>query len=266
MIKGTSVGQAYKNQGAALDIKVNKTFMVPVDHLITEEGFNVRELDQEHIAAIAEAYREGKLMPAIVIKTTTVGFKIIDGHHRLSAAKLAGVQRLECKEFVGTEAEQIAFMVSSSQTRNLNPIERAHAYRRMMGLGMTKDEIAKAVARSRADVDNHLLMLEAGDAVIEAIQAGEISATSVHKEMRKSGAAAQDKIMNAVTEARSSGKRATLRKFTKKHQHRAMELVKTIPNIPTELQELLDLWLADAATPDKQELTNDQTGDSNTAQ
>lgn len=246
MIKATSVGQAYKTQGADLDIKVNKTFMVPVEHLLIESGFNVRDLDQEHINAMVQSYSEGKMMPALVIRTTKYGFKVIDGHHRLSAAKIAGVQRLECKEFTGTEAEQVAFMVSSSQGRNLKPIERAHAYRRLINLGMTKDEIAKSVSRSRADVDNHLLMLEAGDDVIQAIKDGEVAATEVQREMRKSGSGAQEKIMGAVHKARADGGKAKLRNFTKKHQERAMEILSGMDSLPLELQELVELWMSDS--------------------
>lgn len=245
VIKATSVGQAYKTQGADLDIKVNKTFMVPVELLIVECGFNVRDLDQEHIDAMAQSYSEGKMMPALVIRTTKDGFKVVDGHHRLSAARIAGVQRLECKEFTGTEAEQVAFMVSSSQGRNLKPIERAHAYRRLINLGMTKDEIAKAVSRSRADVDNHLLTLEAGDDVIQAIKDGEVAATEVQREMRKSGTGAQDKIMGAVRKAREEGGKAKLRKFTKKHQDRTMEILSGMHDLSDELQVLVDLWISD---------------------
>lgn len=245
MIKATSVGQAYKNQGSDLDIKVNKTFMVPVEHLIIEDGFNVRDLDQDHISAMAQAYQDGKMMPALVIRTTQSGFKVIDGHHRLSAAKIAGVQRLECKEFAGSEAEQIAFMISSSQGRNLKPIERAHAYRRLIGFGMTKDEIAKSVMRSRADVDNHLLLLEAGDDVIDAIKSGEVAATEVQREMRKSGSDAKDKIMTEVNKARKSGVKAKLRKFTKKHQDRAMEIISGMDNLPDELRQIVELWISD---------------------
>ena len=247
MIKATSIGQAYKNQGSDLDIKVNKTFMVPVEHLIIEDGFNVRDLDQEHISAMAQAYQDGKMMPALVIRTTQMGFKVIDGHHRLSAAKIAGVKRLECKEFAGSEAEQIAFMISSSQGRILKPIERAHAYRRLIGLGMTKDEIAKSVMRSRADVDNHLLLLEAGDDVIDAIKSGDVAATEVQREMRKSGSDAKNKIMNEVNKARQSGAKAKLRKFTKKHQDRAMEIISGMENLPDELRQIVDIWISDCA-------------------
>lgn len=219
--------------------------MVPVDHLLIEDGFNVRDLDQEHIQAMALSYSEGKMMPALVIRTTKSGFKVIDGHNRLSAAKIAGVHRLECKEFTGTEAEQIAFMVSSSQGRNLKPIERARAYRRLLGLGMTKDEIAKSVIRSRADVDNHLIMLEAGDEVIQAIHDGEVAATEVQKAMLQHGSGAQDKIMGAVRKSREEGGKAKLKAFTKRHQGMVMEILATMDGLPDELQKLVELYLSD---------------------
>jgi ParB family chromosome partitioning protein len=230
-IKATSVGQAYKTQRADLDIKVNKTFMVPIEHLRIEDGFNVRDLDQEHIEAMTQSYQDGRMMPALVIRTTQDGFKVIDGHHRLSAAKIAGVKRLECKEFTGTEAEQIAYMVSSSQGRDLKPIERARAYRRMLRLGMTKDEI--------------------GDDVLQAIDNGEVSPTEVRKEMRKSGGEAQGKIMEAVKKARVEGGKAKLRSFTQKHYKKVMEILSGMEEsvIGPELSPLVELWRSDSIKP-----------------
>lgn len=245
-INATSLGQAYAKQKDELDIKVNKTFMVPVSKIVTEKGFNVRELDGEHVEAIKIAYEEGKMLPAIVVKTTSEGFKVVDGHHRIEAAKLAGVSRLECKEFIGTEVDQISFMVTSSQGRNLKPVERAIAYQRLINHGLTKDEIAKSVGRSRADIDNHLVLLQAGDEVMEAVKNGEVSATVVVSEMRKNGSDANDTIMKAVKSARQSGTgKAKVNSFSRKDYTEAMEILVTVePDyLPQRLKELVEKYI-----------------------
>lgn len=244
-IKGVTIGSTYSKQGKDLGIAVNKTFMVPVEHLVIESGFNVRDLDEDHINGIAEAYEAGRLMPAIVVKTTADGFKVIDGHHRFEGAKKANVQRLECKEFVGSELDQIAFMVSSSQGRNLLPIERAQAYQRMIGLGMTKAEISTSVSRSRADVDNHLILLQAGDDVIAAVKSGEVSSSEVVKEVRKSGPDANKKIMKEVTKAKATGKKAVINNFKPAHSRQVMEILAGMERegFSVELCGLIDLYL-----------------------
>lgn len=245
-IKSTTVGQAYAKQGKELGIAVNKTFMVPIEHIFAESGFNVRDLDQEHIQSIADAYESGKMLPAIVVDTTSTGFKIIDGHHRFEAAKIAGVSRLECKQFVGSESEKIAFMVSSSQGRNLKPVERAMAYSRMTNLGMTKDEICKAVCRSPSDYDNHMLLLTAGDDVVEAVKSGEVKASSVVSEIRKHGQDATPRIMDAVKKSRDQGKKVVINKFTSKHYKEVMEILCGLGNSATDLDgrlaELISLY------------------------
>lgn len=73
------------------------------------------------------------------------------------------IPRLECKDFSGSEADRIAFMVTSSQGKALSPLERAAAYQRLLNQGWTPAEIAKKVKRSPADVDQHLQLLECGD-------------------------------------------------------------------------------------------------------
>lgn len=246
-IQTISLGQAYKKQGKELDIKVNKAFMVPLDSIFAEDGFNVRELDRDHIESIASAYSDGALIPAIIVKTMPNGFKIIDGHHRFEAAKLANVMRIECKEFVGNEADQVAFMVSSSQGRQLKPVERAQAYNRMVNLGMTVSEICKKVGRSRSDVDNHLLLLTADSQVIDAVKSGEISATEVSKEIRKSGSGANEKIINAVSSAKKSGKKASIKNFKAKHFRRVMEILSDseIESFGEEFKQLIELYESD---------------------
>lgn len=46
-IEGVTLGSAYAKQGAELGIKVNKTFLVPMEHIYIEPGFNIRDLDPE---------------------------------------------------------------------------------------------------------------------------------------------------------------------------------------------------------------------------
>lgn len=88
-------------------------------------------------------------------------------------------------------------------------------------------------------------MLEAGDDVIQAIKDGDVAATEVQREMRKSGAGAQDKIMAAVSKAKLDGGKAKLRNFNKKHQDRVMEILSGMNDLPSELQELVELYLSD---------------------
>ncbi|MBL4908974.1 MAG: ParB N-terminal domain-containing protein [Alteromonadaceae bacterium] len=256
-VTGISVGSAYAKD-KDLGIKVTKTFFVPMEHIFIEEGFNVRDIDQDHVDQLAKAYAAGAQLPNIMIKTTPDGFKIIDGHHRYLAAMQAECTRLEVKEFTGSKLEELSFMITSSQGRQLEPVERAQAYQRMINQGMTKGEVAEAVHRSRKDVDNHLILLSAGDEVIAEVKAGTVSSSEVIKAVRKGGNAAPAKIIKKVKAAKEvakdapkgKGKKSTkvvLKTFKPSHGRQAMELIAAMDRalLSDALLELLDLYLDD---------------------
>lgn len=212
----TTISRLYKNKDTRGEIAVNKTYMVPVESLFIEDGFNVRELDQDHVSSICESYKRGDYIPPIVVEPQEDGMmKIIDGHHRYSAVKkaiLEGVEikRLQCEGFTGDKADQLAYMIKSSQGRNLSPIERGMAYKRFESHGFTRDEIADKVCRSRADIDHHINIAELPQDVKNQVASGEISASLALELCNKAGSEA---VTQAVEKAKADGKK----KATKKH-------------------------------------------------
>lgn len=104
-IQATSIGQVYKKQ-PEIGLKVNKAFMVPIEHIYLDTEQNVRDLDMDHIKSLSCSFENGAPIKALVVQTTKSGFMVIDGQHTYEAAKIAGAKRLECKEFTGNEAEK----------------------------------------------------------------------------------------------------------------------------------------------------------------
>jgi ParB family chromosome partitioning protein len=77
--------------------------------------------------------------------------KVIDGHHRYHGALAAiamghDIVRLECKDFVGSEADKIAFMVTSSQGLALTPLERGAAYHRLQNQGWSRQKLPQKLS------------------------------------------------------------------------------------------------------------------------
>lgn len=239
VFKGTTLARSYEK---GIGITVNKTFLVDMDKIFIEPGFNVRELDQEHIESLHQAFLDGQPIPAIVGKTTPQGFKVIDGHHRYEAAKLAGVTRLECKDFLGTDADIVALMITSSQSKNLTAVDRARAYLRLKGFGLTTAQIADKVKRSRADVDSHLLLMTASSKVIESVQSGQIGFSVVVNELRKNNGEAVDKAVSTTQAAGGTKTRAAdINPFTKADHVRVMEILSgmRLDPLPAELGGLI---------------------------
>lgn len=195
---------------------VKKTFLVPLSEIYVEPGFNVRKIDQVHVEEFRDAFVAGEFVPPLAVQVTEKGVKIIDGHHRYYGAKLATeagheVPRLECKDFVGSDADRIAFMVTSSQGKPLTALERAAAYQRMINQGWEAAEIARKVKRSVADVDHHLQLLTCGDGLIEMVRTGEVSPTTAVALSREHGPEASTIAAEQMTKAKAAGKKKLTR-------------------------------------------------------
>ena len=121
-----SLGQLYNDKESGLTTR--KTYNVPISSIYAEDGYNVRELNQAHVDEFRDAFIAGEYIPPLAVEVTERGVKVIDGHHRYHGALAAialghDIVRLECKDFVGSEADKIAFMVTSSQGLALTPLE-----------------------------------------------------------------------------------------------------------------------------------------------
>lgn len=193
------------------EMSAKKTFLVPLTELYVEPGYNVREIDQAHVEEFRDAFIAGEFVPPLAVQVTDKGIKIIDGHHRYHGAVMATeegheIARLECKDFSGSEADRIAFMVTSSQGKALAPLERAAAYQRLINQGWTPAEVAKKVKRSAADVDQHLQLLDCSDGLIAMVKSGEVAPTTAVALSRQHGTQAETVAQAQMAKAKAAGK------------------------------------------------------------
>lgn len=197
------------------DITTRKTYLLGVDELYVETNYNIRDIDQTHVEEFRDAFIAGEHVPPLAVKVTEKGIKIIDGHHRYYGAKLAQEEgytlRLECKDFVGSEADSVAFMVTSSQGRALLPLERAAAYQRLVNQGLEPAEIAAKVKRSITDVEQHLQLLTVGEPLIEMVKSGEVAATTAVALQREHGVKASSVAQEQMQKAKAAGKKKLTR-------------------------------------------------------
>lgn len=216
------------------NITTRKTYLLSVDELYVEPGYNVRDIDQTHVEEFRDAFIAGEHVPPLAVQVTEHGIKVIDGHHRYFGAKLAQEAghelRLECKDFVGSEADRIAFMVTSSQGRALLPLERAAAYQRLVNQGWEPAEIAKKVKRSVTDVEQHLQLLTVGDGLIDMVKSGEVAATTAIALQREHGVKASSVAQQQMEKAKAAGKKkltkaAAMPQFSAAKARRLVELL-----------------------------------------
>ena len=140
------------------------------------------QLRQESLAELAESIREqGVLQPLIVRAISAVDgdattYEIVAGERRWRAAQLAGLTSVPVivRELTDQEALAVA-LIENLQREDLNPIDQAQSMSRLVAeFGMTHEQIAKALGRSRASVSNFLRLLELADEVKTAMVDGRL--------------------------------------------------------------------------------------------
>ncbi|MBP2197198.1 ParB/RepB/Spo0J family partition protein [Pantoea cypripedii] len=216
-------------------ITVKKTYMVPIDELYLEEGFNIRPLDMEHAEYMRDCWIAGADLPPLSVIVTEQGIKVLDGQHRFIGAKLAAemgypIPRIECKDFVGTPLQALAHQAKSSQGKPISAIERALGYVRAKNQGYSLTEIAKEFGRSITDVETHLQLLSSGQELISMVESGEVAPTTAVALSREHGASAGRIATQQLEKAKASGKKkltrsAAMPQFSAAKARRLVELL-----------------------------------------
>ncbi len=122
----------------------------------------------------------GVLQPIIVRESTLLQgtYEIIAGERRWRAAKMAGLSEIPAVILEGDDlkASQIA-VIENIQREDLNPVEEALAYEALINrFGLTQEQVAKQVGKSRSAITNNLRLLDLPDEVLELLRANELSA------------------------------------------------------------------------------------------
>ena len=140
-----------------------------------------KQFDREALETLADSIAAyGVLQPIIVRESEELGgtYEIIAGERRWRAAKMAGLTEIPAVIFDGDElkAAQVS-LIENIQREDLNPIEEAFGYAALMEkFGLTQEQVAKQVGKSRVAVTNMLRLLDLPDEVLEMLKAGEITA------------------------------------------------------------------------------------------
>lgn len=136
-----------------------------------------KQFDADALQELAESIKQfGVLQPLLVQKKEDY-YEIIAGERRWRASKLAGLKEVPVivKEFTEQEAVEIS-LIENIQRENLNPIEEAQAYKRLLTeFNLKQDEVAERVAKSRTAVTNSMRLLKLCDDVQQMVIEGMIS-------------------------------------------------------------------------------------------
>ena len=138
-----------------------------------------KNFDDEALEELADSIKaHGILQPLIVQKKDEDRYQIIAGERRWRAAKKAGIMEIPAlvKEYAPEEMLEIS-LIENIQRENLNPVEEAKAYRRLVEeYSFKQEEIAKRVGKNRTTITNSLRLLGLDDEVLSYLVSKDLSA------------------------------------------------------------------------------------------
>lgn len=136
-----------------------------------------KTFDKEALLELSESIKKhGLLQPILVIKSTN-GYMLIAGERRFRATKLAGLDTIKAVvgEIPQENFREIA-LIENIQRENLNAVELATSYKELIeDYGITHEELADIVHKSRAHVTNTLRILQLSDYAIKQLEQQNIS-------------------------------------------------------------------------------------------
>jgi ParB family chromosome partitioning protein len=134
--------------------------------------------DEEALAALAASIEaSGVVQPLLVRPLPDGSYELVAGERRWRAAQQAGVEKVPAVVRDQEEAERLqAALIENMVREDLNPVEEARACDALVReLGLTKEELARRVGRSRPAVSNLIRLLELPDEALELLQSGDLS-------------------------------------------------------------------------------------------
>ena len=153
--------------------------LLPIYKVEPNPGQPRQDFDDEELQSLADSIAtHGVVQPLTVRKLDSGYYQIIAGERRWRAARLAGLKDIPAVIIEADDKKTMELaLIENLQRQDLNPIEEALGYQTLMQeYGMTQDETAKQVGKSRPAVANALRLLALCPQVMELVRSGKLSA------------------------------------------------------------------------------------------
>ncbi len=151
---------------------------IDIVHIVPNPYQPRDRFDEESLVALAESISEVGVIQPIIVREATEGYEIIAGERRWRAAQRAGLRSIPTLVRSADDKGALeAAVVENVHRQDLNALEEAAAYRQLMDdFGMTQDEVASRVGRSRSAVANTVRLLNLAPPLQRLVVEGHLSA------------------------------------------------------------------------------------------
>jgi ParB family transcriptional regulator, chromosome partitioning protein len=151
---------------------------LPVGLIKPNPGQPRTKFDADALSALAASIESSGIVQPLLVRPLPDGsYELVAGERRWRAAQQAGLEKVPAVVRDQAEAERLqAALIENMVREDLNPVEEAKACAALVeDLGLTKEELARRVGRSRPAVSNLIRLLELPDETLELLEGGELS-------------------------------------------------------------------------------------------
>lgn len=182
----------------------NEVVYLHLDDIIPNR-FQPREVfDDRALKELAISIKEHGVIQPIIVRNIGTKYEIIAGERRYKASALAGLTKIPAivRNLDDKESSKVA-LLENLQRRDLNPIEEARTYQKILELDqMTQEELAKTMGKSQSAVANKLRLLSLSDEVQQALLKEQISERHARTLLNLSNPEEQKEMLNKVIQSR----------------------------------------------------------------
>lgn len=169
--------KADKAEDALNNLKGNAYYYIDIDEIKPNSMQPRQNFDPEAIDELAASIESLGVLQPVILKKAKAGFELVSGERRWRAARKAGLKTVPAivREVTNEENALIA-VIENLQREDLNTIEEATAFKTIIGkYGMTQEDLAKAVGKSRPHIANTLRTLQMPPEIVEMLKNGELT-------------------------------------------------------------------------------------------
>ena len=153
--------------------------LLPIQKVEPNRDQPRQDFDEEELEALAQSLAEHGIIQPLTVRELDSGYyQIIAGERRWRAARMAGLTEVPVVIMEADDQKVMELaLIENLQRQDLNPVEEAMGYRALMDdFGLTQEDAAQRVGKSRPAVANALRLLNLPDAVLEKVRNGSLSA------------------------------------------------------------------------------------------
>ena len=175
---GKGLGALLEDSRLDLEQEAGAVSLLPLHRIEPNPLQPRREFDPEALQSLADSIAEhGMIQPMTVRETENGYYQIIAGERRWRAARLAGLEEVPVIVIEADDKKVMELaLVENLQREDLNPMEEAAGFQTLMDeYGLTQDETAQRVGKSRSAVANTLRLLTLSDELAELVREGTLS-------------------------------------------------------------------------------------------